>query len=193
MALIDFDEEKFDPMRVMLVRHSLCEHRLLRMPSLIELGKRLDEIGAVRATNDQASPETDFNRAPESHRAPYSVRDSLEDVEHAHAWLALHGIQRDPEYRRLVDDVLDDIQPRVEQKDPGMRHRSGFIFVTSPNAVTPYHLDHGNNFLLQIAGRKTVYIWEPLDRSVVSDAALELFLVYWGYRPYLALKSRIQR
>jgi len=56
-----------------------------------------------------------------------------------------------------------------------MRHRAGFVFVASPRAVTPYHLDHNHNFLLQIAGRKTVYVWEPLDRSVVSEAALELF------------------
>jgi hypothetical protein len=87
----------------------------------------------------------------------------------------LHGIQRDPEYQQLVDQVLDDVQPRIERKDPGMRHRAGFIFVASPNAVTPFHLDHNHNFLLQIAGRKTVYLWEPRDRSVVSEQALELF------------------
>lgn len=162
-------------MHVMPVRHHLCGHRLLRMPALIELGKRLEQVGAVRATNDATRPETRFDQAPETNRAPYSVCQSLEDVQHAHAWMALHSIQRDPEYRALLDEVLDDVQPRVERKDPGMRHRAGFVFVASPNAVTPYHLDHNHNFLLQIEGRKTVYVWDPLERAVTGEVALELF------------------
>jgi cytochrome P450 len=33
---------------------------------------------------------------------------------------------------------------------PGMCQREGFIFISSPGAVTPFHLDPEHNFLLQI-------------------------------------------
>jgi Cupin-like domain len=173
--LIQFDEAAFDPMKVMPVRHSLSGHPLLQLSKLTALGRRLDRAGAVRATNDQAKPDTNFNEAPVSHRASKPLEDCLQDIERAQAWMALHSIQQDPEYRGFVDEVLDDLQPRVERKDPGMRHRAGFIFVASPRAVTPFHMDHNQNFLLQIAGKKTVYIWEPSDRAVISEKAVELF------------------
>ena len=56
-----------------------------------------------------------------------------------------------------------------------MCHRAGWIFVTSPGAVTPFHMDDEHNFILQIAGRKRLYVWDPQDRSVVSDLGQELF------------------
>jgi hypothetical protein len=53
--------------------------------------------------------------------------------------------------------------------------RAGWIFVTSPNAVTPYHMDHEHNFILQCLGKKTIHVWNPLDRDVVTERSLELF------------------
>ena len=38
--------------------------------------------------------------------------------------------------------------------DPGMCYRAGWIFVSSPNTVTPFHMDHEHNFILQIRGTK---------------------------------------
>ena len=89
--------------------------------------------------------------------------------------MALHNVQNDPLYRTLVDEVLDYVQPRVDKKDPGMHDRAGWIFITSPNAVTPYHMDHEHNFILQVRGKKTLHVWEPLDREVVTERSLELF------------------
>jgi hypothetical protein len=75
----------------------------------------------------------------------------------------------------LVSDVLDTLRPLVEAQDPGMCFRAGWIFVTSPGTITPFHIDHEHNFILQIAGRKRLYTWDPFDRSTVSEQALELF------------------
>ena len=48
-------------------------------------------------------------------------------------------------------------------------------FVTSPLAITPYHLDHEHNFILQVRGSKTLHVWDPLDKRTVPEDALELF------------------
>ena len=37
------------------------------------------------------------------------------------------------------------------------------IFVSSPGAVTPFHMDHEHNFILQIRGNKKLYTWDPMD------------------------------
>jgi hypothetical protein len=68
-----------------------------------------------------------------------------------------------------------------------MCYRAGWIFVSSPGAVTPFHMDHEHNFILQIRGKKRLYTWDPFDRVVVSERAQELFhdqhsreLVVWS-------------
>jgi hypothetical protein len=172
---ISYDQSAWDPLRITAVRHELAGHPLLQLDSLIELAKRLDKVGGVRAHNDTAQPTTSFTNAPDTHPAALSTEETIRRIQDSKAWMALHNIQNDPLYRTLVDEVLDYVQPMIELKDPGMCHRAGWIFVTSPNAITPYHLDHEHNFILQILGKKTIYVFDPLDRSIVTEQALELF------------------
>ncbi len=62
-----------------------------------------------------------------------------------------------------MDEVLDELNLGVEQRDPGMCYRGGWIFVTSPNTVTPFHYDKEHNFILQVRGRKTLHVWDHRD------------------------------
>lgn len=172
---ITFDKSSFEPMRIMAVRHELMEHPLLTLPNLVELAKRLEPRGLVRRHSGAAQPNTDFKTAPDLLPTRLAALDTIKNIEQADAWMALHNIQEDPVYRGLVDEVLDYVKPVVDEKDPGMCHRAGWIFVTSPGAVTPYHLDHEHNFILQIYGKKTLHVFDPLDRDIVSERSLELF------------------
>jgi len=172
---IEFDERTFDPMRVAVVSHQLMGHPLLEYGRLVALGRRLATKNSVRWHDDRASPDTPFGQAPETNRAQWSAEDTLERIEDARAWCSLLNVQQDPEYRALVDEVLDSVKPRIDRVDPGMCYRGGWIFITSPNAVTPFHIDHEHNFILQVRGKKTVHVWEPLDRESLSEEALELF------------------
>jgi hypothetical protein len=89
--------------------------------------------------------------------------------------MSLLNVQADPEYRRLIDEVLSEIKPFIDMRDPGMSFRAGWIFVSSPKAVTPFHIDHEHNFILQILGRKRLHAFDPFDRVVLSEQALERF------------------
>ncbi|HEY2031693.1 MAG TPA: cupin-like domain-containing protein [Myxococcales bacterium] len=193
---IAFDEDAFDPMKVMAVTHHLMGHPLLKLDKLAALGRRLAAKNSVRSHNDEAKPDTSFHYAPDTHKAQWSAEMTLERIAEAKAWMSLLNVQQDPEYRTLVDEILEDVQPRVTKKDPGMSYRAGWIFITSPGAVTPFHCDHEHNFILQVAGSKTLRVWEPLDREVISEQGLELFnaahsrdLVKW--RPELDERAHL--
>jgi uncharacterized RmlC-like cupin family protein len=172
---LTFDSVSFDPMRIMPVKHRLMEHPLLQLHNLVELAQRLATRGLVRAHNDQARPETSFSSTPDTHPIQLPVAESIRRIEESNTWMALHNVQTDPLYCGLVDEVLDCVGPLVDAKDPGLCHRAGWIFVTSPNAITPYHLDHEHNFILQIRGDKTIHVFDPLDRAITSELALERF------------------
>lgn len=174
-ALIDFDEATFHPWRIQPVTHRLVDHPLLQLPSLVGLGQRLEARNSIRTHGSDARAGTPFSDAPHLHPNSRSAAETLASVADANAWMSLLNVQTDPVYRELVGTVLDDIQPRIDHHDPGMSHRSGWIFVASPNTVTPFHFDKEHNFILQIHGHKRIYVWEPDDTVVASEHARDLF------------------
>ncbi|MEO6925805.1 MAG: cupin-like domain-containing protein [Rhodanobacter sp.] len=173
--LVNVDWTTFDPWVIQPVRHQLMEHSLLQLSALVELGKRLEASGRVRTHSGSAKAETSFNDAPQLHPNRMSAVDTLEGIGDANAWMSLLNVQSDPIYRTLVDEVLDDLKPGVDQFDPGMCYRGGWIFVTSPHAVTPFHFDKEHNFLLQLRGHKRLYVWDHRDTAVVSEHARDHF------------------
>ena len=172
---IELDWGNFQPWKVTPVRHKLAGHYLLQLDQLIELSKRLEQRGRIRSHTSTATADTPFNHAPEMHPNSASAAETLARIREAKAWLSLLNVQTDPTYRQLVDEVLDGIRPFVEAKDPNMSYRGGWIFISSPKTITPFHCDKEHNFILQIHGRKTVYVWEPDDYLVISQRARDRF------------------
>ncbi|MBP9204167.1 MAG: cupin-like domain-containing protein [Kofleriaceae bacterium] len=172
---LELDPAAFTPWRIQAVRHHLMDHPLLQLDALIALGQRLEARRLVRTHSADATAGTSFADAPVSHPNPKGAVATLIDLAAARAWTSLLNVQADPLYRTLVDEVLDEVRPVVERHDPGMCYRAGWIFVSSPGAITPFHIDHEHNFILQIRGRKRLYVWDPFDRQVVSEEGQELF------------------
>ncbi len=172
---IHLDGASFEPWKVQGLTHALSEHPLLQLDALVELGRRQQERNLVRTHSADATPGTSFADAPNLHPNTKGAVATLAEIEKAKAWMSLLNVQADPIYRRLIDEILDEVRPIVERRDPGMCYRAGWIFVSSPGAVTPFHMDHEHNFILQIRGKKRLYTWDPFDREVVSERAQELF------------------
>jgi hypothetical protein len=173
--LISLDSNPFDPWKLQAVTHQLCAHPLLQIESLVALGRRLEARKLVRTHSDTATAGTAFGDAPALHPNQRSAEETLAGIAEARAWMSLLNVQADPLYRTLVDEVLDAVRPFVERVDPGMSYRGGWIFVSSPGAVTPFHMDHEHNFILQVRGNKKLYTWDPMDRGIISERAQELF------------------
>jgi hypothetical protein len=174
--LIDFDAASFHPKKTMAVTHRLADHPLLEIPSLLELSRRMKPPGVMNYFSGKASVDADFESALRTHGTGRSLEETLEHIEEPGSWVGFYHIESDPIYRELLDACLDDVQPRIEPLDPGMFRREAWIFFSSPGAITPYHIDTENNFLLQIRGRKTLSVWDPYDRSVISEEAIETYL-----------------
>ena len=162
-----------------IFRHNLAGSHLFELPRLIELAKSLPEsyveynIGNVPVSIDaRAIPPTGL-----------SIEDTLRRMEERCSWMVLKRVERDPEYDELLRGCLDQIQPISDRLEPGMYERAGSVFISSPNSVTPYHMDHEINFLLQISGTKTIYTFNGRDKSVLPEQELEdYFLGSTHYR-----------
>src|SRR5205085_9991165 len=86
-----------------------------------------------------------------------------------------HVVQ-DPPCKSLLEEALGQLAEVMEPVSGEMLTRVGFIFVSSPGAVTPFHLDPEHNVLLQIRGSKTMMIVEG-DEQVVPPEKHEAYHV----------------
>jgi hypothetical protein len=82
--------------------------------------------------------------------------DVIRNIEDANAWLTLLNIEADPAYADLMNTMLDQLEPGMIKRQGKMRDRVGFIFVSSPNSVTPAHFDIEHSLLMQVSGSKRV-------------------------------------
>jgi hypothetical protein len=168
-------DSAFEPWKVQALTHALSDHPLLQLDALVELGKRQQERNLVRTHSADATAGTSFGDAPKLHPNQQSAATTLADIANSRAWMSLLNVQADPTYRAFIDEILEEVRPVVDPRDPGMCYRAGWIFVSSPNTITPFHMDHEHNFIMQIRGTKRLYTWEPTDRVVVSERGQELF------------------
>jgi oxalate decarboxylase/phosphoglucose isomerase-like protein (cupin superfamily) len=174
--LLEMDWSTFNPWRVRgPMCHRLSGHPLLEWESLLDLGGRLEPKGQFRTHTKQATAGTPFNDAPRAYRNRRSAVETIGHLQQADAWISLLNVQTDPIYRTLVDEVLDQLKPQVERVDPGMCYRAGWIFMASPGTVTPFHFDVEHNFIFQLRGRKTLYVWDPDDTEAASEHARDMF------------------
>jgi quercetin dioxygenase-like cupin family protein len=101
------------------------------------------------------------------------VREAIIDNERFNLWVGLKLICKLPDYRQVIHDLLESVEPPVNELYGAMHKREGFIFVSSPGAVVPYHMDPEHNFLIQIEGRKTVTIYDRHDPRVLTEEDIE--------------------
>lgn len=175
LPLIAMDWNTFDPWRIAPFTHTFTDHPLLQRDALIDLGKRCRGTNRWYTFSSDARPDTDFDEAAQLFPSSRTAVDSLRAIDDAQAWVLLRHIQVDPTYRALVKLAFDPIVPMIEQKDPGVYFRAGWIFCASPHTFTPFHIDRSHVFLLQVSGTKTVHVWDAHDREVVGDRARDRF------------------
>jgi hypothetical protein len=158
-----FDREPFT------IRHRLCNHPLLQLPRLIELARSLPEE-SVEYNAGGVAINQDPKKTP---RTGLSAEETLRQIESCQSWMAIKYIEQDPEYRRLLDECLDQVGAVLGMPGLRMSRRHAFVFVSSPGAVTPYHVDFEHNFLLHLRGTKYMTAWDGEDRTVMSEEARE--------------------
>lgn len=111
----------------------------------------------------------------------------IEAISRGGLWLNLRNVTSvDRRYRELVDQMFAEVAARV----PGFeapKHQAG-ILISSPDAQVYYHADLPGQGLIQIAGRKRVYIYpntppfirpEHLEDIALFDVEVDIPYAPW--------------
>jgi hypothetical protein len=157
------------------VSHHLSSHPLLQLPQLLELAERTVKTRPDDLYFDMGKIRTG-QRWDEIPEARFSAVEAMRQLKSSNAWFLFRHAQLDPEYRELFERGLREIKEIADEHvDSMIRQQDILIFVTSPNRVTPYHIDRECNFLLQISGSKTLHVFDRDDRDVLPNEEIERF------------------
>lgn len=151
--------------------HSLTDHPLLTLEALVHLAR------ALPATSVEYNPALiPIGIKPEDTPASaLSIEDTIRSIEDNGSWMVLKRIEQHPDYARLLNETLAELQDVTQPKTGAMLGQEGFIFISSPQAVTPFHFDPEHNILLQIRGEKTMTVFPKDDERIVDPKAHEDF------------------
>lgn len=152
------------------LHHALDSHPLLELDALAQLGEALPENSV------------EFNRGDlpigvdgKPGATGLTIAETIRKVAEANSWAVLKNIEQVPAYKALLMDLLGDIRAEIEAKTGAMLTPQGFIFISSPDAVTPYHFDPEHNILLQIRGSKTMTQFPAGDPRYAADEVHESY------------------
>jgi hypothetical protein len=138
--------------------HDLHLDDRLTLPAVADLADRLPRRSVIADTAaqpllvPQGGPPRGVLERP---------GDVIRDLQNANAWLTLLMVEDDPGMAEIMNTYLDQLEAGMsakQRKRVKLRKRVAFVFVSSPNSVTPVHFDIEHSLLMQVSGCKTVSI-----------------------------------
>lgn len=159
------------PLRPARLRHRLADGPLFETARILDLARRLP---ANLVEYNAADLEIGHDPADVAANG-LSLEDTIERIGDCGSWVVLKNIERDPAYAALMEDCLADIAPFAARGAGAMHRKEAFLFLSSPNAVTPFHMDPEHNILMQIRGAKTMRIYPLTDYSMIPPERHEAF------------------
>ena len=160
------------PLKPFAIHHKLAGHPLLTLPRIAQLAAELPR-DLIEYNSGKVAISQDPDAIPAVDLDPVEV---VKSIETAGAWMVLKRVENSPEYRRLLEDTLLSVARARgfnSLLDAGFEQVEGFLFVSSPNSTTPFHLDSEDNFFVHIHGEKFFTIFDNTDRTIVSDDEIE--------------------
>lgn len=150
--------------------HDLSDHPLFGLSRLVALAQSMPR-DKVEFNSGKLAPGTRPEDVPSLDMAPEDV---IRRIEHHNAWMVIKSVEEDGEYRRLLHDFLGEVAGAAGFDPDMFSDLKGFLFVSSANATTPFHIDAEENILVQIRGDKFVHIFDNRDRLLVGEEAMEI-------------------
>jgi hypothetical protein len=151
--------EALYPLGAGLLHHRLPDHALLSIEALATLGESLP------ASQVEYNPgEVPIGVLPEDIPSNgLSIGETIRTIDTNRSWAVLKNIESQDAYRTLLMDLLGELKDVVEPRTGAMLTPQGFIFISSPGSITPFHFDPEHNILLQLQGTKVMNVWPSGD------------------------------
>lgn len=152
------------PWRPAMFCHALADHPLFTLDSLADLARRHPE-DRLEYNKGDLGVNQDPDTTPTNGLSP---ADTVRTIETNGSWMVLKNVERDDAYDALMRACLAALAGVTAEATGPQHHAEAFIFLSSPESVTPFHMDPEHNVLCQLRGTKTMAVY-PRDGLVAQE------------------------
>jgi hypothetical protein len=153
--------------------HGLSANPLFDLDNLIELSKRMPDHRDTYWSNGKVAVGNGWEAGTGGRM---SLQDSIANIAANDSIVILKHTEQDPVYGPVLQDFLGKVVDLAgEQMRSDVTVGEALILISSPNRVTPYHMDGETNFLVQVRGDKWFYVFDHEDRSLVTHEERERY------------------
>lgn len=153
--------------------HGLSGNPLFELPSLLALAKRMPDHRDTYWSNGRVDVTDTWARTPDGR---LTLEDTIKGIHHNNSLVILKHTEQDKVFGPALQRFLELV---VEFCGDAMRGDvivgEVLILISSPNRITPFHVDAETNFLVQIIGDKTVCLFDQKDPDVITHDEKERF------------------
>ncbi len=150
--------------------HTLAQHDLLTLDSLASLATRLPDQSVEYNCGDLP---IGIDGKPGA--TGLGIAETIRHIATSNSWAVLKNVEQVPAYRSLLLSLLEELRPAIERRTGAMLRPQGYVFISSPDAVTPYHFDPEHNILLQLVGSKVMTQFPAGDPRFAPDTVYEAY------------------
>lgn len=194
---LDFDDDVFREnynREAFSFRHNLSKEPLLQFEALFKLCRRLPEE-QIQFRRGKVPVDINFDTSLSRNKEGLTLDSVIDDFDRNESYIAIYNPETDPEYKTLIECILSEISQKISGNDLPITWYSTYIFMSTGESVTPYHMDREMNFLLQIQGEKYAKLWNRFDDKVMTSSERDTLLTDRtkerpGYRPALENLSK---
>lgn len=158
--------------------HNLAGHPMFTLDALVALAGRM-RAKDVEYNRGDLPLGIDIDAVPAN---GLSIADTIRGIEENGSWMVLKFVEQDAAYRQLLETTLAELDPPIRATTGSMLKQEAFIFISSPNSVTPLHFDPEHNILLQLRGTKSMTVFPADDEEIAPPVAHEQLHSGEGHR-----------
>ncbi|MCW7538234.1 cupin-like domain-containing protein [Aquabacterium sp. A7-Y] len=160
-------------------QHQLLGHPALSLDNLARVLPALppDQVMYSQGLRDLS---VNFDRAHIDHRNDLGLEETIETLRTCDSYIAVRNPEVHASFRPLFKELLADVEALMRQRGSGVKATEPmlWLFIASPNAVTPFHFDRYSNVLMQFRGSKEVAVFEPWNDEVIRPDEYEVYVAH---------------
>jgi hypothetical protein len=153
--------------------HGLAGHPLFELDSLIELSRRMPDHRDTYWSNGKVKIDEGWSAGTTGRT---SLQDTIANIATNDSIVILKHTEQDPVHGPVLQEFLGRVvQLAGEQMRGDVTIGETLILISSPNRLTPYHMDAETNFLVQVRGDKWFHVFD--QNATVTDFEREQYFV----------------
>ena len=172
----DLDSRKLDcnPFKF---NHNLADHPSLKIENLSKIIAEMPSEKVMFSKNLN-NLNKNFDNALNYDKKNLDLNEVIKAILISNSYIAVRNLEIHESFKNIFNSLISEVSVLLRANKTGDRpiQPTLWLFIASPNVVTPLHFDRTSNFIMQIRGSKELAVFSPKNYDIFSRIETEAYM-----------------